>query len=276
MAEDKQDLLRHAQEYADKDVDLYDLLGIDALTPKDDIHRAWRKRSLKHHPDKAGADFDAAKWELFERARDVLSDDAARAAYDQAAKAKLLRRAERQAMDQERKRFADDLEARESAHREQQAAKVQGERDAMNRERERLAEAERRREEERQRQEVASQEMEDLAEARRRLKEKKNEKARKKQAKETMKASAAAGRTPGAANGVVMVPGDYVADLGDAVKKQYWELVCDKLRAVQTARNLAKGEPTDDEVREAENGVQAARRRIHEAELKFQKEALAV
>lgn len=274
MADDNQDLLRYAQEYSEKDIDLYDLLGVDALTPKEDIHRAWRKRSLKYHPDKAGDAFDAEKWELFERARDILSDSNARARYDASAKAKLLRKQEREAMDQERKRFADDLEARENAHRNQQAAKEQDERDAMNKERERLAEAQRMRDEEKKRQESAAQEMEDLAEARRRMKQKKEEKARRKQAKETMKASAAAAKTPGAANGVVMVPGDYMVDLGE-VKKHYWELVCDKLRAVQAARNAAKGQPSDEEVQQAEHSVQEARRRIHEAELQFQKQALA-
>ncbi|KAL2213487.1 DnaJ-domain-containing protein [Sarocladium strictum] len=274
MADDNQDLLRYAQEYSEKDIDLYDLLGVDALTPKEDIHRAWRKRSLKYHPDKAGDAFDAEKWELFERARDVLSDTNARARYDASAKAKLLRKQEREAMDQERKRFADDLEARENAHKNQQAAKEQDEREAMNKERERLAEAQRMRDEEKKRQESAAQEMEDLAEARRRMKQKKEEKARRKQAKETMKASAAAGKTPGAANGVVIVPGDYMVDLGE-VKKHYWELVCDKLRAVQAARNVAKGQPSDEEVQQAEHSVQEARRRIHEAELQFQKQALA-
>ena len=274
MAEDNKDLLSYAQEYSEKDIDLYDLLGVDALTPKEDIHRAWRKRSLKYHPDKAGDAFDADKWELFERARDILSDPNARARYDASAKAKLLRKQEREAMNKERKRFADDLEARENAHRDQQMAKEQSEKYAMNKERERLAEAQRMREEEKLRQESAAQEVEDLAEAKRRLREKKEEKARRKQAKETMKASAAAGQKPGAANGVVIVPGDYLVDLGE-VKKQYWELVCDKLRAVQAARNAAKAQASEAEVQQAEESVQVARRRIHEAELKFQKEVVA-
>jgi DnaJ family protein C protein 17 len=109
------DLLQFAQEYASKDVDLYELLGIDALTPKEDIHRAWRKRSLKYHPDKAGDNFDAEKWQLFERARDILSEPGARGAYDGAIKAALLRKQERETMDKQRKAFVDDLEARENA-----------------------------------------------------------------------------------------------------------------------------------------------------------------
>lgn len=270
MSEDNKDLLRFAGEYADRDVDLYDLLGVDALTPKDDIHRAWRKRSIKLHPDKAGANFDAAKWELFERARDILSEPSARAAYDHASKAKLLRKQEREAMDKERQKFADDLEARENAARRVRDEKEQIDRVMLERERERLAEQQRMRDDEIKRQAEAAQEMEDLAEARRRLKEKRDEKARRKQARDVMKTTlGSTGNHPtGPANGAVAVPGDYVADV-DA-NKQYWELVCDKLRAVQAVRNLQREETTADVLQEAERGVQQARQRIHEAEMKYQ------
>lgn len=281
MSEDSsnKDLLRFAAEYSEKDVDLYDLLGVDALMPKEAIHRAWRKRSLKYHPDKAGDSFDPEKWELFERARDILSDPSARAVYDNASKAKLLRKQEREAMDQERKQFADDLEARENAARRMREEKEQRDREVLQKERERLAEEQRMREDETKRQAEAAQEMEDLAEARRRLKEKKDEKARRKQAKEGMRASlgvtgvGAGSKTSGPANGVVNVPGNYVADM--AVNKQYWELVCDKLRAVQAVRNLQKEASSPEQLQEAEQGVQEARRRIHEAELKYQREMLA-
>ena len=264
----KADLLRFASEYADKDVDLFDLLGVDALTPKPDIHRAWRKRSLKYHPDKAGDTFDAAKWELFERARDVLSDPAARAAYEQAMKAKLLRRQERDALDREQRKYADDLEAAEKAARQQREDRVQRDREALDKERARLAEAQRMREEELSRQREAEQEMEMLAEAKRRVKEKKEEKARRKLAKESMKA---AGRPAGPMNGVVLVPGDYIADSA-SVQKPYWELVCDKLRAVQQARNLAKAGAAPEELQQAEQGVQEARRRIAAAETRFREQ----
>lgn len=278
MADDKQDLLRFANEYADQDVDLYELLGVDALTQKDGIHRAWRKRSLKYHPDKAGDQFDASKWELFERARDVLSEASSRAVYDQAMKAKLLRRQEREAMDRERKRFADDLEAREKAARTVRLEKEQKDREALQKERDRLAGAQRMREDEARRQAEAAQEMEDLAEARRRLKEKRDEKTRRKVAKASMKAASAKGVAPisgGPANGAIDVPGDYVVDLG-TVKKRYWELVCDKLRAIQAVKNLWKQDGKGDELQAAEEGVREARRRIHEAEVRFQRDAPSV
>ncbi|KAG6002465.1 hypothetical protein E4U21_003031 [Claviceps maximensis] len=288
MSQDNKDLIRLAGEFADQNVDLYALLGVDALTTKEDIHRAWRKRSLKHHPDKAGANFDAQTWEKFERARDVLSEPNARAVYDQASKARLLRRQEREAMDQERQRFADELEAREDAARRVRVEKEQSDWAGMARERERLAEEERMREQEVRRQAEAAQEMEDLAEARRRLKEKRDDKARRKLAKEKMKTTfgSTTGRTKGPPNGVVVVPGDYVAGVGGA-NQQYWELVCDKLRAVQTVRALQRGDgdgqgekttttTSADVLQEAEQRVQHARQRIYDAEMKYHSETTMV
>ncbi|KAI1765104.1 DnaJ-domain-containing protein [Hypoxylon sp. FL1150] len=109
---DKSDLLLYAKEYATSQ-DLYELLGVTSDTPKEDIHRAWRKRSLKYHPDKAGDKFDATKWELFERARDVLSDAAARDVYDSQRSAALVREEQRRAMDAKKRAMIEDLEARE-------------------------------------------------------------------------------------------------------------------------------------------------------------------
>ncbi|RDA89837.1 hypothetical protein CP533_6944 [Ophiocordyceps camponoti-saundersi (nom. inval.)] len=267
----KADLLRLASEYADQEIDLYDLLGVDALTVKQEIHRAWRKRSLKYHPDQARDQFDPAKWELFEKARDVLCDDAARAAYDQASKARLLRRKEREAMDQERKRFVVDLEAREMAAKLQQRNKEQLRREAVQQERDRLAKAERDRLEEQRRRAEAAEEAEDLAEAKRRIREKKEEKARRKQAKDAIRPSlfAAGKKSSGPVNGAVDVPGDY--DAG----KCYWELVCDKLRAAQAVRDLKGRGATDTEISEAERTLLEVRTRIYEAEVKYQQESVA-
>ncbi|KAF4984541.1 hypothetical protein FDECE_17068 [Fusarium decemcellulare] len=272
------DLLPYAQEYASKDIDLYDLLGIDALTQKDDIHRAWRKRSRHFHPDKMGANFQPEKWELFERARDILCDTEARAAYDSAIKAALLRKQERDAMDKQRKHFVDDLEARENAWKRQREEKEQREKEEIEKERERLFEQRRMREEEEKRQADAAQEMEDLAEARRRLKEKKEKKkqdeAREKFLRKSRKAAEAADTktTTEPLNGVMNVPGDYSMDFGTD-RRLYWELVCDKLRAVQAVRNLQKREATPEEYQEAEKGLLAAKMRIHQAEVKFAEEA---
>ncbi|KAI1384465.1 DnaJ-domain-containing protein [Hypoxylon trugodes] len=146
---DKSDLLVYAREYATTK-DLYELLGVTSDTPKEDIHRAWRKRSLKYHPDKAGANFDAEKWELFERARDILSDPAAREAYDSQRSAALLREEQRRAMDAKRRAMVEDLEARERGAVKRPRGESEG--PAMSEaERRRLMEAGKRRMEERQR-----------------------------------------------------------------------------------------------------------------------------
>ncbi|KAF4338572.1 pre-mRNA-splicing factor cwc23 [Fusarium beomiforme] len=271
------DLLQFAQEYASKDVDLYDLLGIDALTPKEDIHRAWRKRSLKYHPDKAGDDFDAEKWQLFERARDILSEPGARGAYDSAIKAGLLRKQERETMDKQRKAFVDDLEARENAWKVQREEKEQREKEEIEKERSRLVEQRRMREEEEKRQAAAAQEVEDLAEARRRLKEKREKKkqdeAREKFLRKSRKAAEATeGKVPRPLNGVMDVPGDFPVDFGTE-RRMYWELVCDKLRAVQTVRNLRKKEATPEDYQQAEQGLLDAKTRIHQAEVRFAEQA---
>lgn len=269
MSTDNADILRFAAEYAEKDIDLFDLLGVDALTPKADVHRAWRKRSLKYHPDKAGDKFDASKWELFERARDVLSEPNARAVYEQAMKAKLLRQQERQAMDRESKKYADELEAAENAHRTARQATQQKNQEVMQKERERLAEAQRMREEEVKRQAEAEEEMTIMAEAKRRLQEKKSEKARRRQAREGKEA----GEGPrGPANGVVLVPGDYAVDFDNGERK-YWQLVCDKLRAVQVVRNLKKVAADANEIQLAEHFVLETRHKIAFAEARFREES---
>ncbi|KAK8123944.1 hypothetical protein PG999_003862 [Apiospora kogelbergensis] len=119
---DKSELLSLAREYA-KNEDLFDLLGIDALKAEDpaEVRRAWRKASLKYHPDKVGGpsgdgfnDAMKAKWELLERAREILSDPATREAYNSARSAILVRQQQRAAMDAKKRAMVEELEAREN------------------------------------------------------------------------------------------------------------------------------------------------------------------
>ncbi|RYC54887.1 hypothetical protein CHU98_g11319 [Xylaria longipes] len=77
MEDKKSELLQYAREYAAAGKDLYELLSVSADAAQPEVHRAWRKASLKHHPDKA-KHFDPEIWQLFERARDVLSPIGAR------------------------------------------------------------------------------------------------------------------------------------------------------------------------------------------------------
>lgn len=150
MALDSTELVQYARDAATRGDDLYALLNVDATTPKEDIHRAWRRAGLKYHPDKAGANYDAAKYESFERARDVLVDPAAREAYDNGLKAALQKRKRVEEMTGERRRFVEELER---AEREAKRART-GEREAAGlglAEKTRAAEAGRRRMEERAR-----------------------------------------------------------------------------------------------------------------------------
>ncbi|KAK8007828.1 hypothetical protein PG989_001818 [Apiospora arundinis] len=118
---EKSELLSLAREYA-KNEDLFELLGIDALKAEDpaEVRRAWRKSSLKYHPDKVGGpsgdgfnDAMKAKWELLERAREILSDPTTRDAYNSARSAILIWEQQRAAMDAQKRAMIDDLEARE-------------------------------------------------------------------------------------------------------------------------------------------------------------------
>lgn len=112
---DNAEILAFAREYSSKNIDLYELLGIDSLkaTDANEVKRAYRKQSIKYHPDKLGDDFDPDKWQLLERGRDVLMDKAAKDAYDAARSAALREQERRQAMNAKRKAAIEDLEARE-------------------------------------------------------------------------------------------------------------------------------------------------------------------
>lgn len=111
------ELLAAAKDAAARDTDYYALLDLAPTDPltRDSVQRAWRKRSLRYHPDKAGAAFDAAKWEEFGLARDVLASDEARAAYDAARDARLRKQRERDLMNAKQRRFAEELERAEGS-----------------------------------------------------------------------------------------------------------------------------------------------------------------
>ncbi|KKA30364.1 hypothetical protein TD95_001000 [Thielaviopsis punctulata] len=113
------DLLQFAKDYASQDVDLYDILKIEPTTADKDIHRAWRRQNLKYHPDKTRENFDPVIYELVGRAKDILTSAAARKAYDDARDAVAKRRAERDALNANRRKLIDELEAAENAARVQ-------------------------------------------------------------------------------------------------------------------------------------------------------------
>lgn len=110
------ELLAAAKDAAARGLDYYAVLGIepseDTIT-RESVQRAWRKRSLKYHPDKAGAKFDKDKWEEFGLARDILASEEARAAYDGARNAALQKAREKDAMNARQRRFVEELEEAE-------------------------------------------------------------------------------------------------------------------------------------------------------------------
>lgn len=66
------------------DTDYYNILGVSRDASDSDIKRAYRKLSLKYHPDKAGSNNEeaAAMLHKVNTAYEVLSDDEKRQIYD--------------------------------------------------------------------------------------------------------------------------------------------------------------------------------------------------
>uniref|UniRef100_A0A8C6B0C3 DnaJ homolog subfamily C member 17 n=1 Tax=Monodon monoceros TaxID=40151 RepID=A0A8C6B0C3_MONMO len=95
-------------------MDLYALLGIEEKAMDKEIKKAYRQKALSCHPDKNPDNPRAA--ELFHQlsqALEVLTDAAARAAYDKVRKAKKQAAERTQKLDERRKKVKLDLEARE-------------------------------------------------------------------------------------------------------------------------------------------------------------------
>ncbi|XP_043840917.1 dnaJ homolog subfamily C member 17 [Dromiciops gliroides] len=95
-------------------MDLYALLGIGENAADKEVKKAYRQKALTCHPDKNPDNPQAA--ELFHQlsqALEVLTDAAARAAYDKVRKAKKQAAERTQKLDERRKKVKLDLEARE-------------------------------------------------------------------------------------------------------------------------------------------------------------------
>ncbi|KAB5562476.1 hypothetical protein PHYPO_G00018220 [Pangasianodon hypophthalmus] len=95
-------------------MDLYGLLGIEGTATAKEIKKAYRQKALSCHPDKNPDNPKAA--ELFHQlsqALEVLTDAAARAAYDKVRAAKKQAEERNRKLDDKRKKIKLDLEARE-------------------------------------------------------------------------------------------------------------------------------------------------------------------
>ncbi|XP_062045946.1 dnaJ homolog subfamily C member 17-like [Lepus europaeus] len=100
---------------------LYALLGIEEKAADKEVKKASRQKALSCHPDKNPNNPKAA--ELFHQlsqALEVLTDAAARAAYDKIRRAKKQAAERTQKLDEKRKKVKLDLEARERQLQEQQ------------------------------------------------------------------------------------------------------------------------------------------------------------
>ncbi len=101
---------------ATSSVDFYALLSLAPTATDAEIRSAFRKTSLKYHPDKVGSTPEnVEKFLLVKIAYDVLSDPKIRALYDQTREAKERRQAEAEKLDAGRRKMVSELERREQS-----------------------------------------------------------------------------------------------------------------------------------------------------------------
>ncbi|NXH80069.1 DJC17 protein, partial [Edolisoma coerulescens] len=94
--------------------DLYGLLGVGEKASEKEVKTAFRQKALTCHPDKNPDNPRAAEiFHQLSQALAVLTDTAARAAYDRVRRAKKEAAARTQRLDEKRKKVKLDLEARE-------------------------------------------------------------------------------------------------------------------------------------------------------------------
>lgn len=96
------------------DLDLYAILGLEPGADEKEVARAYKKKSLKHHPDRGG---DADKFRELTHARDILLDPSEKKKYDEKLSQERLarkRQLERMnSLNEKRKKMRDDQIQRE-------------------------------------------------------------------------------------------------------------------------------------------------------------------
>ncbi|KAJ7989073.1 hypothetical protein DPEC_G00315760 [Dallia pectoralis] len=107
-------------------MDLYGLLEIKGTATAKEIKKAYRKKALTCHPDKNPDNPKAADlFHQLSQALEVLTDAAARAAYDKICAAKKQAEERNNKLDAKRRKIKQDLEARERHAETQSAEQVQ-------------------------------------------------------------------------------------------------------------------------------------------------------
>ncbi|XP_023024993.2 dnaJ homolog subfamily C member 17 [Leptinotarsa decemlineata] len=97
-----------------EELDLYELLEIEIDSSITDIKKAYRKKALQCHPDKNPDDPNASrKFHELSKVLEVLSDVAARAAYDKVLKGKKEAALRHKQLDSKRRKLKEELESRE-------------------------------------------------------------------------------------------------------------------------------------------------------------------
>lgn len=100
--------------HATSTIDFYELLSISASATGAEIRTAFRKTSLKYHPDKVeDTPENVEKFLLVKIAHDVLSDAQIRALYDRSREARRRKEIETQRLETGRRQMISELEHRE-------------------------------------------------------------------------------------------------------------------------------------------------------------------
>uniref|UniRef100_A0A8I3WRH3 DnaJ homolog subfamily C member 17 n=1 Tax=Callithrix jacchus TaxID=9483 RepID=A0A8I3WRH3_CALJA len=105
-------------------MDLYALLGIEEKAADKEVKKAYRQKALSCHPDKNPDN---------PKALEVLTDAAARAAYDKVRKAKKQAAERTQKLDEKRKKVKIDLDARERQAKAQESEEEEEEEEEESR-----------------------------------------------------------------------------------------------------------------------------------------------
>ncbi|XP_068608036.1 dnaJ homolog subfamily C member 17 [Brachionichthys hirsutus] len=107
-------------------MDLYALLGVEQTAAAKEIKKAYRQKALTCHPDKNPDNPKAADlFHQLSQALEVLTDAAAKAAYDKIRTAKKQAEERHRKLDDKRKKIKIDLEARERYAEAQSQQEVQ-------------------------------------------------------------------------------------------------------------------------------------------------------